>query len=940
MPMEVPAGGRKQLVEGELYYSPNSLIDGTLDLSRTPIDLSSNPFKPGSAKGCQIQYKDLVRPRRWSKAFGWISFVPVIPWYYESKPGNFIHTLSNPPPFLHFTDPTGKAHGYRLHAENDWDTFERQIHDAVFALRGRYQTPCILPFLPHKLGYTNMYSTPQALTKRINKGREWFLVWLGALSYLTACAQDPSDKLVHKGSRYPEWRSVLESAGLLPSWIDEMARSPVCDWRPQIRRAGCIIDLLNPVPGQPTVEWFVKHGVPVWYRWGPKEEDIAASNSDIARLRPPITRSRPPSSFSASSFIPDSPASPTPSPASPTPSPASPTPTPASLTPIQPPAVAPQAAPSTGGGVPARPAPSGAEWIAFFRAREEKHAHILQKETPEARQRRENRIRKPPTSSAAVFEWEVSQSDHTKYERVPVSARWRRDTLDSYGRHQKRYDPFFNEWDCCQLFGYDDPDDSDEESDCGSGPGPQPGMHLTTQSEFESIPHPVTSPASNSTPNALSTVDPTSEYEIPRPEFDPEILPDEVASTLTEVNIPPPPVVASYVEGDGPAEPFIPGSDPNATLYDDLQEVFGTYYGFQLPQPGGHDPSIEPHEGNKALFIRVLGFGEAIDDSTDWFKEEPTKNAHKFFDSLASRKLPCPGTWDLEDTCPSPVRLLPRFKTIKALKVGDEGKTDEHDRVERYYVFDNPEPTVAWKFAVTSASAALMTCRLIDFRTENDLAWYFAQRGIPFRTFFLEKSVPRYPLRPLSVHTIPVRKHDHVFTKHDYDSYLQLRTILLGQPHMQAALKRGGIIWRLAMSTLGLSRVTNAPSRWNAVHTVEVSGSKYVEDCLTTTELDLLCGAYHCVSEDGKQHSVKSWWPLARYYEKEECGENYGRWCGRRETWYSNRLSDIERAGSSPQPLTFTQWKSKQHGPRLIRSFHSFVERSSVELIEKHLLNT
>lgn len=91
--------------------------------------------------------------------------------------------------------------------------------------------------------------------------------------------------------------------------------------------------------------------------------------------------------------------------------------------------------------------------------------------------------------------------------------------------------------------------------------------------------------------------------------------------------------------------------------------------------------------------------------------------------------------------------------------------------------------------------------------------------------------------------------------------------------------------------------------------------------------------------DDGKDRALKSWWPQALYYEKEECGENYGHWCYRREQWYTDRLKAIE-AGIEPmsQPLTYKEWKSKQHGARAIRTFHKEIRASARRFLDKNLL--
>jgi hypothetical protein len=88
------------------------------------------------------------------------------------------------------------------------------------------------------------------------------------------------------------------------------------------------------------------------------------------------------------------------------------------------------------------------------------------------------------------------------------------------------------------------------------------------------------------------------------------------------------------------------------------------------------------------------------------------------------------------------------------------------------------------------------------------------------------------------------------------------------------------------------------------------------------------------------QVAMKSWWPLARAYERADCGENYGRWCCRREEWYLRRLENIERGVDKfNQPLAFQEWKSAQRGLGAIRSFHQSLESSSHEFIERNILS-
>lgn len=71
--------------------------------------------------------------------------------------------------------------------------------------------------------------------------------------------------------------------------------------------------------------------------------------------------------------------------------------------------------------------------------------------------------------------------------------------------------------------------------------------------------------------------------------------------------------------------------------------------------------------------------------------------------------------------------------------------------------------------------------------------------------------------------------------------------MLLAQSHMKAALKRGGIVWRLSVGTLRLSTITAPPSLFQEFNEVEFSTGRHVEDIVMNEELDLLCGAYECI---------------------------------------------------------------------------------------------
>lgn len=105
------------------------------------------------------------------------------------------------------------------------------------------------------------------------------------------------------------------------------------------------------------------------------------------------------------------------------------------------------------------------------------------------------------------------------------------------------------------------------------------------------------------------------------------------------------------------------------------------------------------------------------------------------------------------------------------------------------------------------------------------------------------------------------------------------------------------------------------------------------------------------ILEPGGQKTIKSWWPLQRFFEKPECGENYGFWSHRREEWYITRLKNIQdpqggefpqrqdplvaegsfKKGKLKQPMSYSQWKTALRGTNSIRRVIANVAKQSSE---------
>ena len=67
------------------------------------------------------------------------------------------------------------------------------------------------------------------------------------------------------------------------------------------------------------------------------------------------------------------------------------------------------------------------------------------------KQKRIQQESQPPTANANVFEW--LEDDCGVFQRMAVAKAEHTDVLSNYGQNQKRYNLFFNKWDCIAELG-------------------------------------------------------------------------------------------------------------------------------------------------------------------------------------------------------------------------------------------------------------------------------------------------------------------------------------------------------------------------------------------------------------------------------------------------------------------------------------------------------
>ena len=505
------------------------------------------------------------------------------------------------------------------------------------------------------------------------------------------------------------------------------------------------------------------------------------------------------------------------------------------------------------------------------------------RETAVQRQARESREKNPPVKKTKVFLWKKDEDG--VYCRESFFQAENGMHLDAYGRNQKIYDAFSNEWDCCEEFGtlspdeFPDGDDSDDEYQMM----PPTSVAVEDQAMGPDTPQPI--PAVND--RSFSIV-PSVEMI-----FDWEDL--ETSQLLYEI------------------------------------------YGFVAPLPLPTQSS-SPSDRDRSLLLTIVGLKR---NDLDFFKSPVAPFALEFLQLLSASKTPKNSTWDIANGNRLLISGSGLFQRMRVIE-----RTDNPGQDEKWFVFNFKEvATVPWMVAVTNVIDAFFVCRLDHPHprgsplTDFEVARELLNNGIQFSTLLPVRPLPR-SIGP--VITVPVRLSGYKFTIDDYYAYEQQRAALLSDPHVaRSALLRGGIVWRLAVATLSFDDVLEGPTtaatlqrRGIIVHTSDDSVD-LCDDGLSQLELDIICGLYHCYTGmlnftflirhptiifigQGTAFASKSWWPTDSNWQK---NAQHTRWTEKSDHFFKSRLAKY-RAGTG-EPSNFEQWRQIIRGSSITRRINS-----------------
>ncbi|KAG1734255.1 uncharacterized protein EDB91DRAFT_1251048 [Suillus paluster] len=163
---------------------------------------------------------------------------------------------------------------------------------------------------------------------------------------------------------------------------------------------------------------------------------------------------------------------------------------------------------------------------------------------------------------------------------------------------------------------------------------------------------------------------------------------------------------------------------------------------------------------------------------------------------------------------------------------------------------------VTWKLVVPDAATAV-TCLHHDWGSDiMEIVRNLLQKRIPFKTLQSIAVPPhaQHPLVELRTYSLGYKHPIFSAVYADYVVYEQYHYEFMNQPRARAALLHGGLVWRLALHSIGfdaLPSVLDGISR-EAVPLglmLSINGQTYFDDELSE-EVDFICGTYHIYDRD------------------------------------------------------------------------------------------
>ncbi|PPR06476.1 hypothetical protein CVT24_002563 [Panaeolus cyanescens] len=270
---------------GRIFVSPNSK---RRDVNLPPEQPSlTSPFQYHKEK--RITVHAFNRPVWWNNLWGWLGFMPLSP-SFLSVPFQCLTWKPKVEEAQINTSKDGPEIRYRMVTDDltTWTNTENSIIQACSVLRLAYKIPGEMPPRPSEFGYSAPLRSLNGFNSRATISRDWFVVWMGFLSYLICISQHPDYNRKYKAENgIPTWFKRLQQEGMGDKWLEGLVKSVVCDFDSSVPRNGVIFKLSESESNAVSVDWFLKHNIPIWFLFDSKEEKWIKNNRLLRNLAPP-----------------------------------------------------------------------------------------------------------------------------------------------------------------------------------------------------------------------------------------------------------------------------------------------------------------------------------------------------------------------------------------------------------------------------------------------------------------------------------------------------------------------------------------------------------------------------------------------------------------------------------------------------------------------------
>ncbi|KAG1881332.1 uncharacterized protein F5891DRAFT_1199601 [Suillus fuscotomentosus] len=852
--------------EGRIFTSLNASSPPALI---PPIPRPWNSYLESDSSPDNI--KDVLTTQWAYETRPWFPLIPENPVFDGAIFGCLNHSFYSLP-----IEPTSDGR-YTLRGDvrRAWENLEQKLLWCQTCLAQNMPFPWYgqPPRTPADYGYTRSHVDAKLAKKVALRSRDAFL-GIAAL-----CTYFIMHRLESPTNSPSKWTSVLTKdpqCSIPPAWVVELSRTFVGDFTSAVPRTGTIINSAHSLGWDSDVHMFERFNVPTWVYWPPdgvvgkrwKNHAPCAEAIAVATEKSLWGDQSDANPWGAQfdgnpwgSLTDGDPwAAQANDPGS------------LQLNDPQPVSNADTQSPPDSSFFPKPEAGSGQrpgeDWQQFFARQAAQHKEKEEKETPSQRSARLNRIemvgQKLPgrSSKVKVFEWEPQDEHNGFLLRKAVTKANIEGVWGNYNRFTRIYNSFANQWDLCLALNPDsEPDGDDREDDDDIMP-----------------PLPIRGP-SNVPPPAPSSFS----HDIYR------YFGQDVSLSSRHTGI----------EG--------------------LVPVLHHHFGYRL-----NAPTSAPLYGSIRLeaWIKKMTWDHVrklLGDSTTetGMIAEPQRNSITYYISylvnLKDTELDTipPDVWDL-----GPHPSLPIVHAHIRVSYADLSQ-------RRFYIIEpRQSPTlVVWTLAVPDPITAVMCLRRNWGSDMREIALALLKRGMSFKTLQRMAVAPtlRRPLTELRTYTLGHRAPPFRAVYADYAVYEQLRHEFMNRPRARAAFLHGGLVWRLALHSLGFDHL---PSVLDGISTEAVpfghllfwNGQTYYDDGLSDQEIDFICGTYYI--EKPQSTDVVSWWPRPNAWDAS--GLNLGFWSARCEDWFQKRLDNIREGVSRARhsstsdangPMTSTQWK-------------------------------